>query len=253
MIDTRVPSRTERLKRHLLFSLHRVVRGFGNRLLDEKYLHPRPFSNMLLKQYAPLFKGSVINVSGWNDTDREGGTYRSYFTKHTAYTVSNYETRQRGVGSMAGTGVREIPLDLNKPLPTELEKKFDVVFNHTTLEHIIHVEQAFENLCALSRDAVILVVPVIQNFHIVESYGDYWRMMLFAVAKLFKRHGFTTLVLKVNEQPFAPIYCFAIGVRDPKKYEGMISEDIELDVGARLYGSAAKSKFFKQLLEQSDT
>ena len=147
------------------------------------------------------------------------------------------------------TNTGEMPLGLFIDALIELEKKFDVVFNHTTLEHIVHVEQAFENLCALSRDAVILVVPVIQNFHIVESYGDYWRMMPFAVAKLFKRHGFTTLVLKVNEQPFAPIYCFAIGVRDPKKYSCIISEDFELDAGARLYGSAAKSKFFKQLLE----
>lgn len=242
----------ERFLRGALFFAHRAVRGLANRVLDKKLIHPRPFSNNLIRRYAPLFSGSVLNVSGWNDGDREGGKYRDYFTKHTEYTVSNYETRQRGVGSMEGTGVKEILIDLNRPIPNELEKQFDVVFNHTTLEHVIHVEQAFANLCALSRDAVVLVVPVIQHFHIVESYGDYFRLMPFAVAKLFKQNGFTPMVLKSNEQPFAPIYCFAIGVRESKKYEGVIATDLGLDAGYSLYGSSAKPKFFQELLDQTE-
>lgn len=244
------PNLFELIAIHVALFAHRAVRAFGNRVTPKRFFRAREYSNLLLRSYAGYFPGSVINVSGWNDTDREGGHYRDYFVAKTSYAVSNYATKERGTGSMDGTGVEEIMLDLNVPISKELEGKFDVVFNHTTLEHILHIETAFANLCRLSRDTVILVVPSMQNFHIVESYGDYWRMTPLAIAKLFQLNGFTPIVIRLNEQPFTPIYTLAIGVRDPKKYAAIIDLKIDLDFGALSFGSAAKSKYFEGLLSR---
>jgi hypothetical protein len=235
------------LYRILVFS-HRLVRGLANRVLDARFLNARKYSNLLLRQYAPLFSGSVINVSGWNDTDREGGNYRDYFPNKKEYTVSNFSTAERGVGSMKGSGVREIVLDLNAPLPEQYKRSFDVVFNHTTLEHIENAEIAFRNLAEMSRDALILVVPAMQNFHIVKSYGDYWRMTPLAIGKFMLRYGFEPLVLVSNEQPFTPIYAFAIGVRDPKKYRGKIDPLRAFNFGVALYGTGVKEEYCESLM-----
>ena len=64
-------------------------------------------------------------------------------------------------------------MDLAVPLPVELENQFDVVFNHTTLEHIFDIFTAFQNLCRLTKDILIIVVPFLQEQH--ENFGDYWR------------------------------------------------------------------------------
>lgn len=224
-----------------LFLFYRCLRGAASRLLDERLVNPRRFSNALLRFYGPVFGGNVINVSGWDDRDKEGGSYKDYFKNCSGYIVSNVSGVEKGMGSIKQNEGEEIELDLGKPLPPDLRGKFDVVFNHTTLEHVLNIEQAFKNLCDLSKDAVILVVPVFQELHILETYGDYWRMTTLGIAKMFKKNGFEPMVILVNDQPFAPIYCFAIGVRDPQKYEGKMGEKTErhldFDVGKFLYGS----------------
>ncbi len=53
-----------RISAQTLFLFHRCLRGIGVRLLDERLVNPRRFSNALLRFYAPFFEGSVINVSG---------------------------------------------------------------------------------------------------------------------------------------------------------------------------------------------
>lgn len=156
--------------------------------------------------------------------------------------------KQKGYGSSTLAGVREINLDLTKPVPDELRSAFDVVYNHTTLEHIFDVERAFANLCEMSSDAVILVVPSLQQIHITETYGDYWRMTPLGVAKRFLHHGFTPLVITTNDQPFAPIYTFAIAVRDPQKYKGKIEKYFNYEMGGVLYGSKIEGRFVEGIL-----
>lgn len=237
----------------IIYFLHRCVRALGNRVLDKRLIYPRAFSNALLRRYAPLFEGSALNVSGWDDRDQEGGFYRAYFSRCSAYAVSNAHTEKKGFGSMAGSGIQEIELDLEKPLPDALKRRFDVVFNHTTLEHVFDVEVAFKNICELSRDVVILVVPVIQQIHIAPSYGDYWRITTMGIAQLFLRYGFEPLVMATNDQPLNPIYCFAIGVRDAKKYKGKVQKQIHFEMGAALYGSGLKSVDVEALLRKKHT
>ena len=46
---------------------------------------PRIWSNRELERYAGLFKGRVVNVSAWEDKDKEGRRYRDYFSNAEAY------------------------------------------------------------------------------------------------------------------------------------------------------------------------
>ncbi len=239
---------------NLLFSImifaHKAVRGIANRLLDKKQIRPRNFSNAILRKYAAFFVGSIINVSGWKDGDGEGGVYKEYFINATDYSISNVGGQHKGLGA-APTGYREYEIDLLKDLPKELERKFDVVFNHTTLEHVYDFTKAFNNLCALSKDVVILVVPVMQQIHHTEDFGDYWRPTTMVLARLFKDNGLEPLVIACNEQPFAPIYCFAIASRNPEKYANLFPERINFQMGAYNYGSSLNSKWVEAIVNRS--
>lgn len=230
---TDVESVGERMMRKILYVCHRVLRGFANRVLNKKVIAPRIFSNAILKYYAPIFKGHVINVSGWRDEDREGGTYREYFTNADSYTISNAATSEKGLGSTTS----EIALDLSVPINLSQRQAYDVVLNHTTLEHIFELDTAFKNLCDLSRDAVILVIPTLQHIHFNEGYGDYNRLTPMGIVSYFEKNGFTTIVLQSNEQPFSPVYCFAIAVRDSVKYSALIEKNLDFSMGGELFGS----------------
>jgi hypothetical protein len=226
---------------------HRLVRGVANRLLDKKYIRPRNFSNEMLRVYAPYFGGKVLNVSGWKDEDGEGGRYKSYFKKATSYFLSNIEGHKKGLGASGGE-YQEIELDLLKEIPDNLKNSFDTVFNHTTLEHVYDFVPAFRRVCELSKDVVIIVVPVMQQIHNSEDFGDYWRPTTMAIAKLFKENGLEPLVMKCNDQPFAPIYCFAIASRNMAQYKDKLEKNIDFQMGAYNYGSSLKVEHLLNLI-----
>jgi hypothetical protein len=224
-------------------SCHRLVRGLANRILDKNQIRPRNFSNMMLRRYAPYFTGSVINVSGWQDGDGEGGKYQSYFSRATSYAVSNVGGQKKGFGS-APSGYEELELDLTSEVESGI---YDVVFNHTTLEHIYNFKKAFDNLCKLSREVVIVVVPVLQQIHHTEDFGDYWRPTTLTIAKMFRDNGLEPLVLQCNDQPFAPVYCFAIAVRNRDKHLEL-KKSINFEMGKYNYGSSLKKEFINNFL-----
>jgi hypothetical protein len=231
----------------ILISAHRLVKGIANRVLDKTYLRPRNFSNAMLRAYAPAFSGKVINISGWRDEDGEGGRYQDYFPNATAYAVSNVGGQGKGFGTAAAAGYTEIELDLLQKLPVGLAGTYDVVFNHTTLEHIFDLQAAFKHICELSTDIVIIVVPVMQQIHHTKDFGDYWRPTTMAIAKLFLENGFEPLVIKCNEQPFAPIYCFAIATKNPEKYKDF-AKSIDFQMGAHNYGSSLTPAHVQEML-----
>ena len=241
------------LRIRIFLLLQKVLRSLAIRVLP-KVIEPRAFSNSMLRKYAKYFGGDVINVSGWDDRDSEGGYYQNYFAGHKRYVVSNVGIADKGFGSLSssllGKNIEEIEIDLEQPLPQNCVGAFDVVFNHTTLEHIFEFDTAFKNLCDMSKDAVIIVVPLLQQIHIAGSFGDYWRPTTLALMKLFKKNGFTPLVLATNDQPFFPVYCFAIAVRDPQKYENIISPSFDFQSGGALFGSSLKPAALEKLLAQ---
>jgi hypothetical protein len=195
---------------------------------DGRAQRPRDWSNDELRKIAPFVSGDMINVSGWQDSDKRGRRYRDYFPYVRNYTLSNYEGA-RGLQGANG----EITLDLESKLPQELAGRFDVVFNHTVLEHVFDVHQAVETLCALSRDIVITVTPFSQEVHFIEgSYGDWWRMTPACMRRLLERQGFSTIYQSVNETTSTEIYVFTVAARDAQSYRGPRASVTDLGIGS---------------------
>lgn len=196
----------------------RLIRRF---FPDRHFRLARKWSNKQLRQIAGKFSGNVVNVSAWRDEDKEGNRYQSYFSACSSYSITNFDPDKCGFQNREG----EIFLDLEKPLQAELIGKFDVVFNHTTLEHVYDFRTAFGNICLLSRDVVIVVVPWLQVQH--ADYGDYWRFSPLALARLFDENGFTVARLTWNSQPRSSVYLFAVGVRDKEKWQHLFEFNVD--------------------------
>ncbi len=178
-----------------------------------KFRVPRIWSNRELEKFAALFKGKVVNISGWRDFDKNGKTYKEYFSSANEYWITNYKSEARG---FQGDQENEFFLDLTAPLGNNYPA-FDVVFNHTVLEHIFEVDVAFRNLCALSRDVVVLIVPFLQEQH--GDYGDYWRFSPQAVDMLFTKNKMEVLYLNYNDSANSSIYVFAIASKFPENWK----------------------------------
>ncbi|MDX9856072.1 MAG: hypothetical protein RBS86_04655 [Candidatus Moranbacteria bacterium] len=187
----------------------------------------RKWTNDELRKMAHLFEGDIVNVYGWEDKDKECGFYRDYFKNKKTYSITNHSVGHR----YSGDDLKEIELDLIEDLPLGLKNKFDVVFNHTTLEHIFEINKAFENLCAMSRDIVIVVVPFIQQQHEAPKYNfkDYWRFTPSCLRRLFKENKFEVIYEAINNEPNVINYLFFVGTRDPKKWIGKMPKYDKLE------------------------
>lgn len=190
-------------------------------MIDRIHKVPRIWSNAELRRFAHLFIGRVVNVSAWRDEDKEGGRYRSYFSSAESYVLTNFDADKRG---LQGTN-DEIFLDLEQPLRSELVASFDVVFNHTTLEHIYDFRAAFKNLCAMSKDVVIVVVPFVQQMH--ADYGDFWRFTPQALVRMFKDEGLEVGYLSFNSDFGSSVYVMCIATKNPGQWAGKLPFDIE--------------------------
>ena len=60
-------------------------------MIDRKFRLPRIWSNKILREFAPLFKGKIINISGWEDKDKQGSFYKDYFSNADSYFISNFK------------------------------------------------------------------------------------------------------------------------------------------------------------------
>ena len=180
--------------------------------MDRVYKIPRTWSNRELEKVAHLFGGRVANVSGWKDIDREGRRYRDYFCNAESYTITNYRAEVKGLQGFPN----EIFLDLEQDLAGDLVGAFDTVFNHTTLEHIYHVHTAFANLCKMTKDVVIIVLPFLQKYH--SDYEDYWRFSPLAVKRLFEDNGLEVVYQSFNSHRMSSVYTFTIAAKYPDRW-----------------------------------
>lgn len=190
----------------------------SNLTLFERLFTPRKFrlariwSNRELARIAGLFEGYVINVSAWEDKDKEGMKYKDYFYNAKSYSISNY-------GGEYGSSVdSDFHIDLEADIPEDLKGKFDVVFNHTTIEHVFDVLKAVSNLCELSRDIVIIIVPFIQQVHTSSSFSDYWRFTHHSLIRLFDINGFSVVYLTSTPYMNCSIYHLCVASRFPEKW-----------------------------------
>jgi len=181
--------------------------------VDRIHRLPRIWSNRELEKFSHLFHGKVVNVSGWKDIDKEGRNYKDYFLNASSYAITNYNSKDRGWQGNKD----EIFLNLENELDQKLYQYFDVVFNHTTLEHIYEVTKAFQNLCNMSKDIVIIVLPFLQQYH--SDYGDYWRFTPLAIKKMFETNGFELLYQSFNSNKRSSVYTFTIASRHPEKWK----------------------------------
>lgn len=184
---------------------------------------------MELRRVAHLFEGSILNVSGWRDEDKEGGRYADYFSSKASYAISNIA----GARGLSGLD-NEITLDLQQELDASRQQGYDVVFSHTVLEHVFDTAQAVKNMCLLSRDIVIGVVPFMQVEHFEDgSYLDYWRFTRFGIREVFRGLGFEVVYLAANYNPVYPIYYFFIASRRPGEWAARLGSPAALDYSTR--------------------
>lgn len=184
---------------------------------DRKYRLARIWSNRELECIAKFFSGDIVNVSGASDQDKEGRFYFDYFINKRSYVVTNF-SGDRGFENKTN----EIFLDLSVEIPEELFQRFDVVFNHTMLEHVFDIFQAFKNLCNLTKDVVIVVVPFAQIQHAINmTYDDYWRFTPSAIRKLFQVNGLEVVYEAESPYTDAAVYLFFVGSRHPDKWRGV--------------------------------
>lgn len=187
--------------------------------------HPvRVWSNQQLRLIAPWVEGAVLNVSGWEDKDKEGGFYRDYFTNASRYDISNFSHNHPKTGAD-----RMFFLDLTKPLAAELIEQYDAVFCHTTLEHIFDIFTAFRNLCLLTKDLLILVVPFIQQQHEKPAYKDYWRFTPSCLRQLLQENKLTSVYEAYSDQPHQVNYLFFVGSKQPQRWAGKMPSYQPLD------------------------
>lgn len=196
-------------------SLRPILRriGLAGPTFDMRaFVIPRRWSNAELRKFSHLFGGDVVNVSAWEDRDKEGGFYREYFPSADAYSITNFGTDQGALQNRPD----EMYLDLEDDLDPSLARKFTTVFNHTTLEHVWDFRKAFSNICDMSSDTVIIVLPWLQPMH--ANYGDYWRFSPQATVRMFEEKGFRTLYISWNNDAKASVYIFAIASRSASRW-----------------------------------
>ena len=185
--------------------------------MDRKSRLARIWSNEELAKIAPILDGEVVNVSAWKDSDKDGRVYQDYFPSASSYWTTNFD----GVRG-SGADNHGLALDLTGELPEQFVSRFDVVFNHTTLEHIFDTRSAFSNLSRMSRDVLIVVVPFSQVQHETESWGDYWRFTPTCLREMFRSEGFEVIYESANSARNAAVYLFFVGARKPEKWVGQI-------------------------------
>lgn len=85
---------------------------------------------------------------------------------------------------------------------------------------IYDMKTAFSNMCKMSKDIVIIVVPFSQIHH-GESIPDYWRFTPQGMDKLFKENGFDILYSSWNNHRNSAVYLFYIGSKNAEKWRGV--------------------------------
>jgi len=105
-----------------------------------------------------------------------------------------------------------------------------VVFNHTSLEHVFDIFKAFSNLCLLSRDIIILVVPQFQRIHDYKrGYKDYWRFTPFAVDRLFYINGLSVLYRETTYGFSESQYLFYIASKKTELWQDKFAKIQEVE------------------------
>ncbi len=209
--------------------------------VDRQFRIARIWSNRQIKRLATIFTGDIVNVSAWDDRDKEGGYYKEYFSNASGYYLTNY-SGARGYQQRKN----EYFVDLTGDIPKELKRGFDVVFNHTTLEHIFEVRTAFKNLCEMTKDIVIIIVPFSQAQHEKKSYKDYWRFTPSCIRELFRENEMEVVYEAESEHRRAAIYLLFVAARNPQKWKERMPKYEPITEAGRSIGARWSFKKLKR-------
>lgn len=177
----------------------------------------RLWSNREIKKLARYVTGDVINVSAWFDEDKEGANYRNYFAAASSYSISNYK------GWRGEEVESDYLIDLQRAPPADLVGKFDLIFNHTTLEHIYDIHQAFRTMASLTHDAMLVIVPFMQHLHGPED-GDFWRPSPYAMRRMFNENGLEVLYESAGPKDGKIRYLCYFAARNPSSWISRLPE-----------------------------
>jgi hypothetical protein len=232
-------------------------------LKEGVFRKPRLKTNKVLLKYARFFSGNIINVSASNDMDKNcsfqdyyfgdynnGQRYKEYFVNADSYTITNYPNDETKIDLDEASS---FSLDLEDNLDKKLVGKYDVVFNHTVLEHVFDVFKAFENLCKLSKDIVILIVPQFQQIHDYQKgYKDYWRFTPFAIDKLFEKYNMRVLVRETTHGFSESMYLFYIATKDSDKWNCKFSNVLPCEEYVSMKIDGSNYTLFSNLILKFD-
>ena len=246
-ISMDLPAHERRAVRYLNAGEDSLLARLAHLRLDPIYRKPRFWSNMILRNIAPHFAGRVVNCSGWADEDKFGSHYRHYFTGATEYAVTNYSGgAQQGSYTFLENSYQ---LDLEKALPSELRQRFEVVYSHTVLEHVFDVSQAVRNICEMSTDAAIVVIPWTQLIHVMEDkFGDYWRFTPECLERMFAVHGMMPVCHHGTDIPGSSVYYASVFSRTPDKYAQLRNSRNTVPNGDDMYTSVRWRSAVRYLL-----
>ncbi|MFH0780861.1 MAG: hypothetical protein V2B20_02770 [Pseudomonadota bacterium] len=212
------------MREKIVFLLREIVTTINNTILDfiigflvssHPEWNPRIWSNIELKKISKTISGSVVNVSAAEDDDKGGGKYKRYFPLASAYDITNYGFGEEGTSISENEKI----LDLSVKYAGQYGR-YDVVLNHTVLEHLKSIEIAIDNLCALSNDLIITVVPFLMGFHgRTGGYSDYWRYSPMSLISEFDKRGFSTVYINWNtHHPLMNVYILHIASKFPERH-----------------------------------
>ena len=201
------------------------------------YRLARIWSNQQLATFAPVFTGDIVNVSAWDDRDKQDRHYKDYFVNAASYSYTNH-TGYRGYQG----NPNEYLVDLTGEVPKNLVRRFNVALNHTTLEHVFEVRKAFANLCELSNDVVIVVVPFAQVQHESEDYKDYWRFTPSCLRTLFEENGLTVVYEAESPHKQSAVYLLFVGSRNPGYWIGLLPQYTRLCNSGQWIGQSLPQK-----------
>ena len=195
---------------------------------------PRVWSNREIRKIGHMFSGDVVNVSGWRDSDKYGGKYRDYFPNAKSYSITNYGVEVGSSGS-----IDEKELDLSIPYKGGIGV-FDHVFSHTVIEHVFPSSMTIENLCRLSRQDILTVVPFLQGFHgVADGYTDYYRYSPLTLERAFGEFGFKTVYVSWNnDHPLYNVYIVHLSSNRPEIYRDVLPPKRIFDLGEDVPGIA---------------
>ena len=134
---------------------------------------------------GPLRLGAILRRNGVWPADETRRTFYRRFRQGPPWLIEPY------LRALGATDVRALDLspvegaeivhDLGRPVPGELEQRFDLVLDGGSLEHVFDVRQALANYMRMVRVGGRLVIQTVANNHCGHGFYQFSPELFFRV------------------------------------------------------------------------